>query len=31
MVIGDVAKLAKAELMAAVSSKQDGYNSRLVA
>ncbi len=31
MVIGDVAKLAKMQLMAAVSSEQDGYNSRLVA
>ncbi len=31
MVIGDVAKLAKAHLLSYVSSEQDGYNSRLVA
>ena len=31
MVIGDVAKLAKTQLMASVSFPQDGYNSRLVA
>lgn len=31
MVIGDVAKLAKMQLMASVSPEQDGYNSRLVA